>query len=143
MAGEQLVVSEGNERGKRLDVEGELLIGRGAPDVAGRLGDDPEISRRHARVFREADGRLIVEDLGSANGTWVNDARVHSPLIVNPGDLLRVGRTILQVTDAAGNVPQAAPPPTRRAEPSPPAAPAPPPTPPAAPPVPPREELVL
>jgi pSer/pThr/pTyr-binding forkhead associated (FHA) protein len=143
MAGEQLLVSEGNERGKRLEVQGELLIGRSAPDVAGRLGDDPEISRRHARVFREADGRLMVEDLGSANGTWVNDARVHAPLIVNPGDLVRVGRTVLQVTDAAGNVQKASPPPTRRAEPAGPAAPAAPPTPPAAPPVTPREELVV
>ena len=52
MAGEQLRVTEGKERGKLLSVEGELLIGRQAPGAEGRLGGDPEISRRHARVAR-------------------------------------------------------------------------------------------
>ena len=50
------------------------MIGRAASGE-GRLGDDAELSRRHARVARDADGRLTIEDLGSANGTFVNGVR--------------------------------------------------------------------
>ena len=105
MAGEQLRVSDGEERGKRLSVDAELLIGRAAPDDDGRLGDDPELSRRHARVSRGADGQLTIEDLGSANGTFVNDERIDAPRRLELGDVVKVGRTVLHVTDRAGAVP--------------------------------------
>jgi len=99
MAGEQLRVTEGEERGKILDVEADLLIGRFAPEPEGRLGGDPKISRRHARVSRGADRRLTIEDLGSANGTFVNDERIDAPRTLEAGDVVRVGRTALQVTE--------------------------------------------
>ena len=98
MPGEQLLVSEGGEPGTGLNVGAELLIGREAPDGDGRLGDDPEISRRHARVARGADGRLTIEDLGSSNGTFVNGERVRAPRTLEAGDVVRMGRTTLQVT---------------------------------------------
>ena len=79
MAGEQLWVIEGTERGKRLSVDAGLLIGRAAPDGDGRLGGDAEISRGHARVSRGVDGTLTIEDLGSANGTFVNGKRIERP----------------------------------------------------------------
>jgi pSer/pThr/pTyr-binding forkhead associated (FHA) protein/predicted Ser/Thr protein kinase len=105
MAGEQLRVIQGEERGRRLKVDAELLIGRAAPDDEGRLGEDPEISRRHARVSRGADGQLVIEDLGSANGTFVNDERIGAPRTLDLGDVVRVGKAILQVTDNSGAVP--------------------------------------
>ena len=102
MAGEQLRVTEGNARGGSLEVERDLLIGRAAPDEEGRLGDDPEISRRHARVSRGAGGALTIEDLGSANGTFVNGERIDAPRTLDLGDSVRMGQTVLQVTDASG-----------------------------------------
>ena len=99
MAGEQLRVIEGKARGKRLSVDTDLLIGRLAPEHDGRLGDDPVISRRHARVWRGADGQLTIEDLGSANGTFVNDERLDARRTLDLGDVIRVGKTVLQVTD--------------------------------------------
>ena len=90
---------EGTERGRRLSVDGELLLGREAPEDEGRLGDDPEISRRHARVWCENDGQLRIEDLGSANGTFVNDERIDTPRALEPGDVVRVGKTVMQVMD--------------------------------------------
>ncbi len=104
MAGEQLRVTEGKEGGKLLAVDAELLIGRQAPENEGRLGGDPEISRRHARVSRGADQRLTIEDLGSANGTFVNDKRIDAPQRLEPGDLVKIGRTVLQVTGGSGRV---------------------------------------
>ena len=111
MAGEQLRVTEGTERGKRVIVDTDLLIGRGAPEGDGRLGEDPEISRRHARVSRAGDGQLTIEDLGSANGTFVNGERIDLPRELDVGDVIKVGKTLLQVTDRSGAVPEKSPPP--------------------------------
>jgi len=102
MAGEQLRVTEGAERGKLLSVAADLLIGREAPDEPGKLGLDPELSRRHARVSRGSDGGLTIEDLGSANGTFVNDRRVDAAQRLEVGDVIRVGKTVLGVTDSSG-----------------------------------------
>src|SRR5450755_519418 len=110
MAGEQLRVTEGKESGKRLSVDADLLIGRTAPAEDGRLGNDPEISRRHARVSRGADGELTIEDLGSANGTFVNEERIDGPRTLEPGDVVRMGRTVLQVTSSDAVAEDAAPP---------------------------------
>ena len=104
MAGEQLRVSEGKERGKVMRVDADLLLGRQAPDEDGKLGGDPRISRRHARVWRGEGGRLSVEDLGSANGTFVNDERIGAARVLEPGDLVRVGSTVLEVTAGAQQV---------------------------------------
>src|SRR5690349_18206545 len=119
MAGEQLRVIEGSEQGKRLSVDADLLIGRSAPEDEGRLGGDPEISRVHARIIRGGDGQLMVEDLGSANGTFVNRERIDAPRTLGAGDLVRVGKTLLQVTDSTGAVPEKTQPATvRPAEPA-------------------------
>ena len=112
MAGEQLRVTEGTERGKRVIVDAELLIGRGASGGDGRLGEDPEISRRHARVSRGGDGQLTIEDLGSANGTFVNGERIDVPRTLDVGDVIKIGKTLLQVTDRSGAVAEKSPPPT-------------------------------
>ena len=110
MAGAQLRVMEGNESGKLLGIDADLLIGRLAPEDEGRLGGDLEISRRHARVSRGADGQLAIEDLGSANGTYVNDVRIDAPRVLVAGDRVRVGKTVLEVTDASGAVSDQPPP---------------------------------
>jgi len=47
-----------------------------------------EISRQHARL-QSAGGGIVVEDLGSANGTFVNDQRVHTGTLLKPGDEVR------------------------------------------------------
>ena len=106
MPGEQLRVTEGKEHGKAVEVEAELNIGRAATDAEGRLGDDPLLSRRHAKVARAANGQLTIEDLGSANGTFVNNEQIQAQRALALGDLVRVGSTVLQVTDAAGRVPE-------------------------------------
>src|SRR5581483_10600748 len=115
MAGEQLRVSEGMERGALLSVDTDLLLGRQAPQDAGRLGGDFKISRRHARISRGPDQRLTIEDLGSANGTFVNDERIEGPRLLQVGDLIRVGGTVLQVTAGSGAAPRAPSTPAPRA----------------------------
>lgn len=58
------------------------------------LSDDQRVSRRHARLLYE-DGEWLVEDLGSANGTFVGRERVLRPTPLAPGDELRMGRTLM------------------------------------------------
>lgn len=60
--------------------EGELVVGR--HPSSGLHLVDPGVSRRHCRFARARDGRFVVEDLGSTNGTWVAGERVHrAPLV--------------------------------------------------------------
>ena len=69
---------------------------RGAEMVIGRVPgcdqviDLPMISSRHARLFREG-GRILIEDLRSSNGTFVNGTRVEGPVVLNPGDEIGLG----------------------------------------------------
>src|SRR3954452_1633481 len=100
MAGETLKVTAGNAQGQDIALEQELVIGRSTPG-AGSLGGDSEISRVHARVFRDAAGQLTVEDLGSTNGTFVNGDRISAPTPLRPGDEVRVGQTTLGVEAGA------------------------------------------
>jgi hypothetical protein len=63
---------------------------------------DPEISRRHARIFRQ-DSVYLLEDLGSTNGTFINGRRIHAPTILKDEDVVEFGESIrlqfLLVTD--------------------------------------------
>ncbi len=57
---------------------------------------DPYSSEFHARVGIQ-DGQVVVHDLGSTNGTYVNGRRVTSPTSVSRGDTVQIGKTILEV----------------------------------------------
>ena len=79
-------------------VDDELLIGRHA-DGAGKLADDEEISRSHARLSLDRSGFCAIEDLGSTNGTYVNGLRIKGPQTLAVGDTVEVGGTTLVVRD--------------------------------------------
>lgn len=78
----------------QIEISGvELVVGR--DPASGHVIDDPGTSRRHARIELQAD-RLIVHDLQSRNGTFVNSERVGSAEL-HDGDTLRMGNTVFQV----------------------------------------------
>jgi len=58
--------------------------------------DDTYVSTNHARLFPR-NGSWFVEDLGSTNGTYLNQQRVSSSSEVHPGDTLKVGKTVLEL----------------------------------------------
>jgi hypothetical protein len=93
-----LEVVEGADAGRRLDLDRPLDIGRDR-GMSVALERDAQASRRHARVTPQ-DGGAVVEDLGSANGTFVNEQPIHSPRPVRPGDRVRVGLTVLELRSA-------------------------------------------
>jgi len=91
----------GPRMGLRYTLSGdELVIGRGS-DCAIR-NDDSSVSRRHAVLRRGEDGRYKVADLGSANGTFVNNSQ-HLGGVLQDGDYLRVGNCLYRFL-AGGNV---------------------------------------
>jgi len=93
--GHYLVGIEGREAGKLHEVGPEsLTIGREARQTL-VFADDSEVSRLHARVSL-VDGAIVVEDLGSTNGTFVNAKRITSPVTLREGNVLRVGRQLLK-----------------------------------------------
>lgn len=87
-----LVVLQGTNVGEMYKIEGpETVIGR-AMTVQVRLNDDG-ISRRHCRVL-QAEGHVVIEDLGSANGTLVNGELVQRRTLAD-GDKIRLGATTM------------------------------------------------
>jgi signal transduction histidine kinase len=89
-----LFVIQGRNRGARFELPptaAAVSIGREAGNMI-QL-DDHEISRRHAEIRRVGDA-LVVGDLKSSNGTFVNDVRVERSEL-DSGDRIRVGRTLL------------------------------------------------
>lgn len=80
--------------GQRWTVRPPAVIGRSSDlDIS---IDDESVSRAHCQLLLNPEGALSVRDMGSKNGTYVNDARVnHANLI--PGDLLQIGSVILRV----------------------------------------------
>jgi two-component system, NtrC family, sensor kinase len=89
-----LYVIQGRNRGARYDLaahEGAISIGRESGNFV-QL-DDNEVSRRHAEI-RRVDGRFVVGDLKSSNGTFVNNRKVERIELAS-GDQIQVGRTVM------------------------------------------------
>lgn len=84
----ELVFFEEKPRpGRELPVEDGMTIGRTDGDV---LLADPQVSRRHA-IVRVVDSRPVLEDLGSTNGTYVNEERIEGRRDLEVGDMIRFG----------------------------------------------------
>ena len=82
-----------------IPLSGKMLIGRDERQVQIPL-PHPQVSRLHAHLTLEND-RAILVDLNSANGTFVNGARVRKPTVVRPGDQIDVGPYALLFNGAA------------------------------------------
>lgn len=90
-----LVITEGDLAGTRMSLTGApVLIGR-AHDSTVVLTDD-YASTRHARITHN-DGRWWLEDLGSTNGTYLGQHKVDSPVPLEPGVPVRIGKTVLEL----------------------------------------------
>ena len=72
----------------------ELTIGRGAGNDI--MIDNPAISSRHARVFKEKDF-IVIEDLGSTNGTFVNGGKIKKA-VINSRDEITLGKHQLRLS---------------------------------------------
>ncbi len=88
-----LVVVSGALAGQRVTVTfgaAAVTIGKGPSTL--QITDDPSVSTRHAQVAAEQAG-IVLYDVGSTNGTFVNSQRVSAPTLLSDGDLIRFGNT--------------------------------------------------
>ena len=91
-----LRVVSGPAAGTEIPFEGnELVLGRGEVGPGG-LSQDPEVSRQHARIVRR-EGRFVLEDLDSRNGTFLNGWQIPAPQVLSSGDRIEVGGSVLEV----------------------------------------------
>jgi FHA domain len=81
----------------------EVSIGRGYDNDV--IVDDPYVAARHLRVFRDEEGRLIAEDLGSTNGTFLDGSNKRLPRILVDGQQpIRIGQTFLRFREPGHEV---------------------------------------
>jgi pSer/pThr/pTyr-binding forkhead associated (FHA) protein len=89
----KVAVIEGTLKGKAFDLGNELTLGRA--DKCHVVLDDNYVSQVHARIFPTGE-TVMVEDLGSTNGTYLNRRRVTSPAELQRGDRVKIGKTVLE-----------------------------------------------
>ena len=89
-----VVVHPADGKPRSVKLGPSMTIGR-APECE-LLIDDTYASSQHARLFGK-NGSWYVEDLGSTNGTYVNDQKLAAPAMVQPGDKIRIGTTTLEL----------------------------------------------
>lgn len=91
----ELVLIRFKKDGSRRDLHvrnKRIVFGRG--DTADIKIPKNDVSREHCEVRVEGD-KVIVKDLGSSNGTFVNDERIEGEHVLNPGDRLSIGTFVL------------------------------------------------
>ena len=89
-----LVIHPHDGRPRTIRLDASMVIGRAA-EAELRL-EDTFASSQHARIFGR-NGSWYVEDLGSTNGTFVNEQKLMGPAMVQPGDSIRIGQTTLEL----------------------------------------------
>jgi nitrogen-specific signal transduction histidine kinase len=98
----RLIVIRGVDEGKQFELAGDH-IGAGR-DASNRVKlHDTEASRRHAEFVRTLEGYRLL-DVGSANGTFVNNQAVRDVLL-QPGDHIQIGQTVLVYSAGPGEAP--------------------------------------
>jgi S1-C subfamily serine protease len=94
-----IVVESGDLEGKAFELSApRFTVGR---DPSADLTlDDSQVSGRHLQFTRGEDGGVVVEDLGSTNGTIVDGRRLDGPVALHGGERMRIGRTVVSVAMA-------------------------------------------
>jgi protease PrsW len=102
----RLTITSGTDAGKvlRLGPGARLRIGRSRE--ADLELHDPKASRAHAELTVEPGGRIVLADLGSSNGTWINGTRVDTPVQLRGDERLWIGDSVIELSpdDTAGGM---------------------------------------
>lgn len=94
-APKKLVILEGPLKGRDFELAASpLLLGRAQEATV--VLDDDYASGRHARLYPQGS-QWFLEDLGSTNGTFVGDERLNRAQRVGPGQLIRIGKTVMEL----------------------------------------------
>jgi FHA domain len=90
-----VILEPRHRRGMTVAIENtEITLGRD-PACTISIQDDSYVSTLHLRVY-DYDGQPMVEDLGSTNGTFHNGNKMHGSKVLQPGDRIQVGTTVIE-----------------------------------------------
>jgi hypothetical protein len=89
-----IVQGRSDAKPRTVKLSATMTVGR-APECELRL-DDTYTSQQHARLYAK-NNSWFVEDLGSTNGTFVNEQKLAAPAMLQPGDKVRVGQTVMEL----------------------------------------------
>ena len=90
-----LVIVDGRNAGMTFPLPPSCTIGR-APDNS-IVVPDQFISSHHARIYKSKKGEWVLEDLGSTNGSYLDEKQIAGPVIIKPGQLIRLGATSFEL----------------------------------------------
>ncbi len=89
------VLEPSDQQGKIYEVSSELTIGRAKS--CDLVFEDSFISQEHVKITKNSKG-LVVEDLGSTNGTFLNNQKLRGPKQAYLGDRVRLGNILMELT---------------------------------------------
>ena len=89
-----LFVRSESQQGQEFEVGDVVVLGRS--DETDVVLDDPYASDFHLRLVSQENG-MMLHDLGSTNGTYVNGRRVSAPTELKRGDTIQVGKTVMEI----------------------------------------------
>ncbi len=89
-----LFVRSESQQGQEFEVNDVVVLGRS--DETDVVLDDPYASEFHLRLVSQENG-MMLHDLGSTNGTYVNGRRVSAPTELKRGDTIQVGKTVMEI----------------------------------------------
>jgi hypothetical protein len=89
-----LFVRSESQQGVEFEVNDVVVLGRS--DETDVVLDDPYASEFHMRLVSQENG-IMLHDLGSTNGTYVNGRRVSAPTELKRGDTIQVGKTVMEI----------------------------------------------
>lgn len=89
-----LFVRSDSQQGQEFEVNDVMVLGRS--DETDVVLDDPYASEFHLRLVSQENG-MMLHDLGSTNGTYVNGRRVSAPTELKRGDTIQVGKTVMEI----------------------------------------------
>ena len=93
-AGRLVILEPKHRRGMAVAIAGEITLGRDDACTI-TIQDDSYVSTLHLRIY-DYDGQPMIEDLGSTNGTFHNGNRLHGSKLLQPGDRIQVGTTVIE-----------------------------------------------
>jgi pSer/pThr/pTyr-binding forkhead associated (FHA) protein len=92
--GRIVILEPSTRRGTSIAMQGEITLGRD-PSCTITIDDDAFISQLHLRMY-DFEGQPMLEDLGSTNGTFHNGSKIVGAKLLNPGDRIQVGTTVIE-----------------------------------------------
>ena len=90
-----LVIVDGKNAGMTFPLPQSCTLGRARDNSI--VVSDQFVSSHHARIYKGKKGEWVLEDLGSTNGTYLDEKQIAGPVIIKPGQLMRLGATTFEL----------------------------------------------